>query len=169
MGLLLIAWFLLIIIGMQKTDRTVKEVLQIEQVNVLKGICAVEILIGHIGLQTNALVLYANRKAGILFVGVFLFLSGYGLMYSRDNKYGYMDGFIIKKSVHILLPAYFIYFLMQFAEVLLEQDLSILWNIIDIHNFIVSNNWFVWEILVLYVMFGILFRLEKHEKVLGGY
>lgn len=168
MGLFLIAWFLLIIIGMQKTDRTVQEVLRIEQVNVLKGICAVEIMIGHIGLQTNDLVLYANRKAGILFVGVFLFLSGYGLMYSRDHKEGYMKGFIIKRSVRILLPAYVIYVLIQFVEVVLEQDLSIFWNIIDIHNFIVSNNWFIWEILGFYILFGLLFWMEKHWKVLGG-
>ena len=34
----------------------------------IRGIAAIEIMLGHIGLDTQNAFLYANRKAGILFV-----------------------------------------------------------------------------------------------------
>lgn len=52
------------------------------------------IMIGHIGLATGSIVLYPNRKAGILFVGIFFMLSGYGLIYSVDNKPEYLKHFL---------------------------------------------------------------------------
>lgn len=57
-----------------------------EQFLALRGISAIEIMIGHIGLATDSVILYPNRKAGILFVGIFFLLSGYGMAYSTEHK-----------------------------------------------------------------------------------
>lgn len=37
----------------------------------IKGLSALEIMIGHLGIATGFSFLYPNRKAGILFVGIF--------------------------------------------------------------------------------------------------
>lgn len=75
----------------------------------LRGICAIEIMPGHIGIATESMVLYPNRKAGILFVGIFFALSGYGLMYSMKNKKDYLQTFWKRRIPKILVPAYVVF------------------------------------------------------------
>ena len=70
-------WLLLCIWGIKK--RQEESVLSSEQSIAVKGVCAIEIMLGHIGLATGSVFLFPNRKAGILFVGIFFLLSGYGL------------------------------------------------------------------------------------------
>lgn len=79
--------------------------------NALKGISAIEIMIGHLGIATGWMLLYPNRKAGILFVGLFFFISGYGLMFSYLRNKNYLKNFLIKKVVIIIVPAYLVYLL----------------------------------------------------------
>lgn len=81
---ILFLWVALDVWGM--TKRQNESVLSSEQTGALKGICAIEIMMGHIGSATESIFLFPNRKAGILFVGVFFLLSGYGLAYSMANK-----------------------------------------------------------------------------------
>ena len=58
----------------------------------LRGICAIEIMIGHIGLATGSIILYPNRKAGILFVGIFFCYQDMGYhIVKRKNTTILMD------------------------------------------------------------------------------
>ena len=66
-------------------------------------------MLGHIGIATQSVFLYANRKAGILFVGIFFMLSGYGLIYSLNNKPNYINNFLKKRMCRIFFPAYIVY------------------------------------------------------------
>lgn len=59
----------------------------------IRGLSAVEIMLGHIGIATGLLILYPNRKAGILFVGIFFLLSGYGLSKSLNENKDYLKHF----------------------------------------------------------------------------
>lgn len=63
--------------------------LSVEISTSIKGISAIEIMIGYIGVVAGLWFLYPNRKAGILFVGIFFMLSVYGLMYNYVNKSDY--------------------------------------------------------------------------------
>lgn len=93
-------------------DEECKDPLSYEKTLALRGICAVEIVIGHIGVVSKSPVLFLNRKAGILIVGLFFFLSGYGLMYSMQKKKNYMRRFIkcrIPKLLFPAIPVYVIY------------------------------------------------------------
>lgn len=125
----------------------------------LRGICAVEIMIGHLGIATKSAVLYPNRKAGILFVGIFFALSGYGLMYSLWNKEGYLDRFLLKRLSTLLIPAYVIYLI----GVLLVNPYNFL-DIFRVDFFFTETNWYVWEQLAMYTAFYICARFMDIKK-----
>lgn len=129
------------------------ETLSVDSTLPLRGICAIEIMIGHLGLELrNVLILFPFRKAGILIVGIFLFLSGYGLLYSFQKKQNYLENFLIKRVVKLMLPVCFvqgIYLLFLVLENKLDTNYILL---------IKSVNWYVWEILAFYVLFYVVFK-----------
>jgi Protein involved in polysaccharide intercellular adhesin (PIA) synthesis/biofilm formation len=161
MIIIVLGWIALILTGLKIKDREIEEALGIWQCNVLKGICAVEILIGHIGFITEEPLLFFNRKAGVLFVGIFFFLSGYGLMYSKEHKPNYMRGLFIKKAISILGPAYVIYVLFQIIDWYLSGNIDYIYSIINPVRFFYANNWFVWEIILLYLLFSVIYRIRN--------
>lgn len=137
------------------------ETLSYESTIAIKGICSLEIMIGHIGLElSNELILYPFRKAGVLIVGVFFFISGYGLMYSMKNKPNYLDYFIKKRFLNILIPVGIV---LAFSTVLfIVSSFNDNKNIYDIFiQVICSINWFVWEIMLYYILFYFLFKRLK--------
>lgn len=87
MILILVVFLLLTLYGCIKRETNYP--LQGSSLIALRGICAIEIMIGHIGLETGSIVLYPNRKAGILFVGIFFMLSGYGHHIVNRGKENY--------------------------------------------------------------------------------
>lgn len=154
MPLILLSWLLLIFVGIKYNKEKNPIPLDIDTTLALKGISAIEIMLGHIGKNTGSIILFPNRKAGILFVGIFFALSGYGLMYSIDNKKNYQNVFLKQRIIKIVLPAYLIYIL---RTVLLQEPLS---YIVNIRIFFEETNWYVWEILVLYTIFYLFAKIS---------
>lgn len=89
---LVVLWLLLLLYGISFRTSS-EEILAPGTVTSLRGICAIEIMLGHIGIATENIFLFPNRKAGILFVGIFFLFSGYGLAYSVEHKRDYLHGF----------------------------------------------------------------------------
>lgn len=120
----------------------------------LRGICAFEIMLGHIGGDSGEILLYPNRKAGILFVGVFFAISGYGLMYSVTAKSGYLDHFFTKRILRgILLEAYLVYALSVIVNICRTQEIPQLIDLIDPRRFLSQTNWYIGELLIFYLWF----------------
>ena len=129
---------------------------------VLKGIAAIFIMLGHIGINTAYPILFPFRKAGFLWVGLFFFMSGYGLMFSYLNKPGYIKNAFLKRIIAIVVPTYLIYLVFQIVIwVILKTPVGYWTDIINrfVYYFIQDTNWFIPEVLVFYVLFFILFRL----------
>lgn len=124
----------------------------------LRGICAIEIMIGHIGISTGSIWLYPNRKAGILFVGIFFLLSGYGIAYSIENKGNYQKKFLIKRITKLFVPAYLVFIIFTLSDVVLFKAPRP-WSIVSLSEFLGSLNWYVWEQLFFYVLFWLVNRL----------
>lgn len=155
-----LVWLILILAGIRKEE---KECLFKANISAIRGISAIEIMMGHIGLATNSLVLYPNRKAGILFVGIFFVLSGYGLAYSLSVKQNYLKGFVISKITKILIPAYVVYV----CGVVINSVINQSGEIITVFNpviFFQKTNWYVWEIMLFYLIFYIAYRFLKESK-----
>ena len=70
LGIIILSWLMMILLGLKKKDNA--NPFDMETSQVLRGICAIEILLGHVGLYTNSTILFANRRAGILIVGAFV-------------------------------------------------------------------------------------------------
>ena len=165
MIIILIAWFILIVYGisLHKQNNPFEQ----KQALALRGISSVEIMMGHIGLATGSVVLYPNRKAGILFVGIFFLLSGYGVAYCTEQKTDYLKHFLINRAVKILLPAYFIKILLtplQFVLTNTGEQFAV-----HLVSFFTALNWYVWEQLFFYLIFWLAHKIAPHylEIIVG--
>lgn len=161
MVIYLLIWCLIIIFGIKKAEQNDK-IFSKENTPALREISAFEIMLGHIGIATGSIFLFPNRKAGILFVAVFFFLSGYGLMYSKEKKEDYLcNGFILKKVCKIIIPAYIVYVLFIIFMNCFTNTSMELKTIFDFGDFFMQTNWFVWEIIVLYILFYLFYRKKN--------
>lgn len=107
---------------------------------------------------------------GFLCTAVFFFSSGYGLMYSYLNKSNYLDGFLRKRLISVLVP----FFLVNVITVLVnhmvykkgtgDDFLYVIKQIVGI-ELLDGNAWFIVEIIVLYVLFAAFFSLIKNKDV----
>lgn len=118
----------------------------------LRGICALEIMLGHIAVYTESPYLYLNRKAGIFFVGLFLMLSGYGVAYGADRKAGYYTGFVWKKFLRLFLPA--VFFCALYRAVIYGIGYGGQFSFpMELYIFVKTLNWYVYEQFGLYLLF----------------
>lgn len=127
----------------------------------LRGICALEIVIGHIGVASQSPWLFINRKAGVLVVGLFFFLSGYGLMYSLEKKENYMNKFLQIRMLKILLPALFVYLIYYVIEIIanhMHDFTTITIQYVLLWKFPQKINWYVTELLFLYLVFYFFYK-----------
>lgn len=149
---LVLAWGILCITGIHREEHKKEEIFSMKCVSSLRGICAIEIMIGHIGVQTGNAFLFLNRKAGILFVGIFFMLSGYGLAYNVNRKNHYLDNFLKKRLSKLLVPVAIVC-----ASVVLVNRVFFRTRVTttELLSFFNSSSWFVWEIIVLYLVFYI--------------
>lgn len=162
MIVIILLFIILILVGISK-----KQTNALSQVNILalRGICAFEIMIGHIGLATGSKWLYLNRKAGILFVGIFFMLSGYGLRYSLDTKTDYLNRFLINHFIKIFPIAYIVFLLGTLGCHLINgMPINRLW-FISIKDFLSGANWYVGEILLLYLIYWLSYKFIN--KIIG--
>lgn len=137
----------------------------------LLGFCAVGIMLHHMS-QT---IYFANEDPGILlfmvdigvcFVGMFFFFSGYGLYSSLRDKPDYLKTFIRNRIPAVIIPFYlcnFVFILGSWlwgykfkqGELMPYLTGAILMN---------SQMWYIVEILILYLLFYIVFRLIKNRN-----
>ncbi len=149
--------------------------LSVENTNVMKGIFCIAIVLCHLAENPTVDNFYFFLGTGNLSVSIFLFLSGYGLMCSY-LKNG-LNKFFKKRFSAVFVP--FI-----FAEILYYLYCSIVPGIDGltdktfsvkalIHNFfhggmtLIINGWFVFEIILLYIIFFIAFKLFGKTKKRG--
>lgn len=121
----------------------------------IRGVSAIEIMLGHIGILTGNLFQFPNRKAGILFVGLFFMLSGYGLAYGYANKVDYLSGFLRKRLISIALPVVIVIL----VEAIVYKKMSFMMIVSG------SARWYITELLVLYILFYCTYRLFKKKGV----
>lgn len=125
--------------------------------NVLKGIACVLVIISHISLQLGGKgILTLTSSVGYLAVGVFFFSSGYGLMYSFINKGNYLKGFIKKRILKILVPFWIVNIVFLLIDIVVNEQhyayLDIVKYILGI-KLICGHDWFIVFLMCFYVLF----------------
>lgn len=163
MYLIPLAWMILILanIKLLKTPRYTG--FTKDQSLALRGISAIEIMLGHIAMYGDTAALFVFRKSGILFVGIFFALSGYGLAYSVSKKSGYLDGFLPRKILALLVPA-FVAYIIGLLGLSVQYSYRVFDELARPWEFPRSVNWFIWELLALYVITYICVKIAPLKK-----
>ncbi len=141
-----------------------------EYTNCLRGIFSILVVIHHLyqysGLFRGMYIGVFLQLLGFISVAMFFFFSGYGLMLSSQRK-NYIDGFFIKR----FLPLYSFYVLLivlySLWTLLLERSFS---PKLFIQSFlfggtIVTNGWYLQTTFVVYLLYLVIFKKFKSQKI----
>ena len=157
-------WFLLLLLGVKKNATDVKDPFSKEQSSAVRGIAAIEIMLGHIGIYTNSSALLVFRKSGIFFVGIFFALSGYANALNLTEKKDYDKKYLPKRFVHLMVPAYVAFILGLVENSYMARDYHYLLGTFKISVIFDGINWFVWELLLLYIITYLVYIIGKNNK-----
>lgn len=173
--LVLLALLLVVGAKFSKPREWQDEPFSLENSKSIQGFCAVAIIMHHLsqniafaGKPVGALRMLVD--AGVLFVGVFFFFSGYGLLKSLRSKENYLGGFFKKRLPSILVPFYSCILVFVLTAALLGEKFkaSTLFGYLSGWLLINSHMWYIVEIAILYIAFFLIFKFIKNEKVAFG-
>jgi len=157
--------FVLLIVGAKRPaegERFFDAPFEMTTATAIKGFAAIGIILHHL---TQKITEYGSiykgpvtifNWMGILFTAIFFFLSGYGLIVSKESKNGYIDSFIEKRLPSVVIPFYvsnIIYFIVigiYFEKI--DNALDAWLSLLGI-RLINTNTWFIVEIIILYLVF----------------
>ncbi len=142
-----------------------------EETQGLKGILSILVLLCHLRsyigfVDSNSILSSVFVAFGYVPVAIFFFLSGYGLSVQYFRKKDYMASFFRKrvlgtyiKYVFIILcyAALFLLVKMLKPQLLLQSFLF--------GGTIVVNGWYFQAIILLYIIFGIIYKLKLNENI----
>ncbi|MDD6038523.1 MAG: acyltransferase [bacterium] len=167
---LLTAGVLLFGVKVAKKGEWQEDFLSLSTSKALLGIFAVLIVLHHLAqlmgnLQMNPGPLAYLEYVGVCFVGMFFFFSGYGLMYSKNNREDYFKGFMRKRMGSILIPFYFCIVIFVVFSLAMQMPMQPMEIVAYLSGWWLLNTqmWYVVEIAFLYLAFYIIFRLVKNE------
>ena len=135
--------------------------------NLLRGVMALSIVLGHCSMEfvDEPLILALFHKFNLVWVGVFFFLSGWGLFRSYDVKESYLKGFVWKKTRKILSMTLVVFLFEFMIRVLLGGETLVYKNVFSfLLDYVVSTNWYMWELLFFYFVFYVVKCVIKDDR-----
>lgn len=149
-----------------------EEFLGYEQTKYLQGFLAICIMLHHIGQEMCAswqnYKLYPGLEffipLGYVFVGIFMFCSGYGLMVSYERKPDYLSkGFFRKRALPLIIGYYVSAWIFFAARLIMGQKIDG-WNTFCYLIGIKLSNpyaWFALAMPLFYLFFYLSFKFSK--------
>ncbi len=144
----------------------------------LRGFAAIGVILHHIsqeqafqwannfGAKPGELSIFVN--AGYLFVAIFFFCSGFGLIKSLETKPDYFNGFLKKRVLKALVIPYYvsiiIYGILRFASGERFAPLQWVTNLVGI-TMMNPYAWYPIIAAILYIAFYLIFKNIKNRKV----
>lgn len=120
----------------------------------LKPFLALGIVLSH--LSWYSIYLHDFQRWGALIVGIFFFISGYGLSYSLHYKVGYIRNFFLHRIAKALLLPYMGALLFYFVLNGNWSDYSFFDHISRVSGpSLIPNDWFVFALVYCYMVFWI--------------
>lgn len=137
----------------------------------IQGLLAFTIILHHISVwlqSTNSIegLFVYYYYFGAIVVGFFFFCSGYGLHYSLETKSNYLNGFIKKRVLTVLVP----FFICNYIYMISGQISGIRYSTKEIVAaffgvlLLNSQMWFAVEIMIIYIIFYIIFKYIKNSQ-----
>lgn len=133
----------------------------LNRVNALRGIFAVLIVIGHSSMrfEKEPVFLWIIHKMNMIGVCFFLFVSGWGLVYSFRNKKDFFNNFIKRKILYLIVIAILSSIVFEgIHRVFIPQSETGLF-------FMFANiNWYVYEAVYFYLGFYVSYKWMKDKE-----
>jgi len=140
----------------------------------LKGVLCVVIFFHHFAgfFESFDIIYYILVHSGFLAVALFFFISGYGLAVSAKSKQGYVETFLPRRLLRVLVPYWVCLLLYTLASLAFNLYTK---SPVNLKNFLLSlagageiaeNSWFVPAIVFLYVLFWLCIRFFKRKTAL---
>lgn len=143
--------------------------MSLETTKCLQGICALCIMLHHVSQtqafrQSGELALFP--EIGFLFVGIFFFCSGFGLVKSARTKPTYMKSFLRHRLPTVLVPFYTMTAAYALYYVVVGRHMGVDQWILSALGLTLMNShaWYVVVIALLYVVFYFAFRRSGEGK-----
>ena len=136
----------------------------------LKGVLAFVVLFHHLSQNTNIVtnggLSFFLQNMGPWAVGVYLFISGYGLLYSYMNKKDYVLIFPRNRLLpfYLIIVSLFVVYLALYSFLEIPISKSQIFHTLTFDGTIIEGGWYLQTILFLYIVFGIVFRLFSSKK-----
>ena len=131
----------------------------------MRGLAAIGVILHHISqeelFQTKGeLGLFLN--AGYLYVAIFFFCSGYGLLKKFDDDPGYLNGFLKKRLPVVIVPYYVSILFYGIFNIIIGNHLEPLQWVTNLLGVTMMNEyaWYPVVLVILYVAFYLIFRRE---------
>lgn len=124
------------------------DVLSYNQSLQIRGICVL-LVVFH-----NYITGPLTGVSAFILMGLFFFMSGFGVSYSMDTKKGYLDNFLRKRFSRLLVPLGLMYVAYYWINI----------YIIDSTDFGIDPLWFVCVLLVQYVLSYAIFSVVKTKR-----
>lgn len=140
----------------------------------IRGICALVVVMHHILLDIGRvgkpnyfdnLQLTASTVVTYLAVAIFFFYSGYGLMYSLQNKNNYLCGFIKHRLSKIFVPYALVVVIYALVKTAVEKiTFSDIVKSFVIGDPVADNSWYIIAIIIFYFLFWVSFKFIKNQN-----
>jgi len=142
-----------------------EDYLSIKNTNALRGMCALIVAMQHTCAYQHDKWTAPFLYIGFLCTSIFFFLSGYGLMYGTENKRRYLQNFLKKRLLTVLIPYLFanVIYLCIRQALGLEISLNQFAEMYKKGEPYVSFSWFIISIMYFYVMFYVAFNIFKRN------
>ena len=140
----------------------------------LRGYAAIGVIFHHISQEAafqeaGHLSIYVNM--GYIFVSIFFFCSGYGLLKNFDAKPDYMKGFFKRRILPVLVPYYVSSVIYAIVRIFLfHEPMPTAKLVLGLLGLVLINDyaWFPVVITTLYLAFYFIFKKVKNRKVAFG-
>lgn len=136
----------------------------------MQGFFALCILVHHVSLRVRFFDHYSGdmvffEDIGTLLVGFFFLCSGYGLYVSFQNKEHYLDTFMKRRMVTVMVPFFICNYAYMFTALMLGHQFTTKELVASFFGFRLLNDhmWFAVEIMIIYLLFYITFRYVKKD------
>ena len=170
------AWLALLLVGSRraKLGSFNQDSMSLEATKNLQGLAAIGVICHHLSQPAaNSAPMAALgqmqifREIGFLFVALFFFVSGYGLLKSLESKPGYLNGFLRRRCLPIVVCFYVMNVFYIVWHLLLGTNMPASEWICKITGVALLNDnaWFVPVILVQYLAFYIIFKNVKSRPL----
>lgn len=147
-------------ISLKKSD----EFLSKDYTGYLRGILALCIVFCHISYnRRNIAVFNVFNYLGPFIVGIFFFLSGYGII-SRIKEIGtdkYLENYIDKRVMKLAKEYIYVWIFYILTGLVIYRN----FHFLVVSNIIIPHSWFIFVIEILYIMFFLTSRIFNNNLI----